>query len=551
MKHLISSALSALLLLAAFSEAGRAQNSTITYQGSLTDGGTNATGNYDFRFILRNETGGQVGSTLVKTNVSVTSGLFTVMLDFGLSAWDGELRLLDIGVRPGGSTGGFTVLSPRQPVTAAPGSIHAAVADDLSGPLPDNRLPASVARIAGTQTFTGTNAFSSASNRFTGSFTGNGGGLSNLNAAQLTGVLADGRLSPNVPLLNRAQTFSGLATFAPPSGAPFAVGNANLVPNLNADFLDGLSAASFWQLRGNGGTAAGTDFVGTTDSQPLDFKVNRARALRLEPGDGNPNVVGGISSNATLAGVGGATIAGGGSTAFPNSVTGDFGAVGGGFGNQARGQAATVPGGGENSADFPFSLAAGHRAKARHSGSFVWADGLNYDFLSAFSNQFRVRATGGAEFLTRVNGTGGTVAGVSLTATGGVSVLSAAVTDPALELRQGSVKVLNAHLAGAQTPVFIHRVSAANRVSNCTVIDHPLCNGDRNAILLVTFNANPGDATGLVVINNNYPIGVFYTGSQNARFPGVLANKWAIYSMDDAVPTMPLGAAFNVLVVKP
>jgi hypothetical protein len=48
-------------------------------------------------------------------------GYFTVELDFkDANAFNGEARWLQIGVRPGGSTGGFTTLSPRQEVTPAP-----------------------------------------------------------------------------------------------------------------------------------------------------------------------------------------------------------------------------------------------------------------------------------------------------------------------------------------------------------------------------------------------------------------------------------------------
>lgn len=41
------------------------------------------------------------------------------------------------------------------------------------------------------------------------------------------------------------QTFNGTVNFNPVSGPPFAVGNANKVLNLNADFLDGLDSSAF------------------------------------------------------------------------------------------------------------------------------------------------------------------------------------------------------------------------------------------------------------------------------------------------------------------
>ena len=69
--------------------------------------------------------------------------------------------------------------------------------------------------------------------------------------------------------------------------------------------------------------------------------------------------------------------------------------VGGGAGNNATGTGATVPGGRFNSAEGADSFAAGHFAKARHSGAFVWADSAFANFESTAPNQFLVRASGG------------------------------------------------------------------------------------------------------------------------------------------------------------
>ncbi len=92
------------------------------YQGRLMDNGHPASGTYDFRFILYNaESGGsQVGRTLYRRDVRVRDGLFTVNLDFGANPFQGEARWLEVGVRPGTSTGAYTVLSPRQPIYAVP-----------------------------------------------------------------------------------------------------------------------------------------------------------------------------------------------------------------------------------------------------------------------------------------------------------------------------------------------------------------------------------------------------------------------------------------------
>jgi hypothetical protein len=91
-----------------------------------------------------------------------------------------------------------------------------------------------------------------------------------------------------------------------------------------------------------------------------------------------------------------ATVGGG----YQNTVSGVWATVGGGRLNNASGQNATVPGGYNNTAQGDDSLAAGYRAKANHTGSFVWADSTNADFASTADNQFLVRATGGVSFTT-------------------------------------------------------------------------------------------------------------------------------------------------------
>jgi hypothetical protein len=54
-----------------------------------------------------------------------------------------------------------------------------------------------------------------------------------------------------------------------------------------------------------------------------------------------------------------------------------------------------IPGGTDNEAAGTFSFAAGRRAKALHSGVFVWADQTDADFSSTASDQFLIRASGG------------------------------------------------------------------------------------------------------------------------------------------------------------
>jgi hypothetical protein len=97
-----------------------------TYQGRLTDGGSPANGAYDFEFELYDAaSGGTTLGTLTVGNSPVTDGLFTVQLDFGAAVFTGDARWLQIGVRPGDSSGAYTALSPRQALTAAPYALYA------------------------------------------------------------------------------------------------------------------------------------------------------------------------------------------------------------------------------------------------------------------------------------------------------------------------------------------------------------------------------------------------------------------------------------------
>src|SRR4029077_828138 len=84
-----------------------------------------------------------------------------------------------------------------------------------SGTVADARLSTNGALLNNTQTFTGAKTFNNAGNSFLGTHSGNGTGLTSLNASNLTiGTVSDARLSANVTLLNVAQTNAADKTFA-------------------------------------------------------------------------------------------------------------------------------------------------------------------------------------------------------------------------------------------------------------------------------------------------------------------------------------------------
>ncbi|MBL8879961.1 MAG: hypothetical protein JNG88_12645 [Phycisphaerales bacterium] len=103
----------------------------LSYQGRLDSNGLPADGVFDMRFRLYSSatSGTQVGPTVCRDQVVVADGLFTVPLDFG-QQFTGDARFIEISVREDAtsgncSTGLFTVLGPRQPITPTPYALMA------------------------------------------------------------------------------------------------------------------------------------------------------------------------------------------------------------------------------------------------------------------------------------------------------------------------------------------------------------------------------------------------------------------------------------------
>src|SRR5262245_1725330 len=98
-----------LLLACCAAAAAYGQTTVFTYQGQLSDGGTLANGSYDVRFALFDgaEGGAQIGTNQTVAAVPVNEGVFTVQLDFGVNAFPGANRFMEISVRPAGA-GAYT-----------------------------------------------------------------------------------------------------------------------------------------------------------------------------------------------------------------------------------------------------------------------------------------------------------------------------------------------------------------------------------------------------------------------------------------------------------
>jgi hypothetical protein len=220
----------------------RAQATAFTYQGRLNDSGLAANRSYDFRFAIFDSTnlpGILVAGPVTNSAVVVTNGLFTVALDFGASPFSGPARWLDIAVRTNG--GAFVSLSPRQALAPSPYAITAGnlVAGGLSSGTYSNPL-----------------TLNNPANVFAGSHSGNGSGLTGLNAAALTsGTVPDARLSTNVALLNAPNIFTATQTINGNLGLGTNAPTARLHVNGQVRITGGAPGAGKVLTGDSGGTA--------------------------------------------------------------------------------------------------------------------------------------------------------------------------------------------------------------------------------------------------------------------------------------------------------
>lgn len=131
MKSTRTSVFLIIVMCAAFA-FGAPLGTFVTYEGILTDGGAPVTGTFDLQFGLFDlATGGTNLGTVTADNVSIADGRLAVTVDFD-DQWNGDARWLEIGVRDGASTGGFTLLSARQRLRTTPFGFYAMDADSAT-----------------------------------------------------------------------------------------------------------------------------------------------------------------------------------------------------------------------------------------------------------------------------------------------------------------------------------------------------------------------------------------------------------------------------------
>ena len=554
-----------------------AQGTAFTYQGLLTESNGPANGSYDLTFKLFNALSGpsQVGSTITDTATTVSNGLFTVVLDFG-AQYNGTSYWLELGVRSNG-VGSFFTLSPRQELTPTP---YAVTAENLDGTLLASQLTGTLPSGLLSGIYAGPLTLNNAAN----SFTGNGSGLTGIDALTLDGLgpnnfwqtTGNAGTSPGVNFLgttdgqglelrapfvgiNRTVPVTGDDVFAVTSPTTNYYGGmyvdtvgSNTLPFYGYSlagnavawtFIDG-QASDEWMLFNNGFwlTVATNGYTGlgmTFPSAPLDllsrnlwdvFNPGTPGDFRL--GDGTQGLKIGVATGGGGAGdvrifaYGGTSRLILGSSNYDGMVTLNGHSVG--INTLGPAQFASLDVESTNT-DGVF----GTTSYSGGNGVVGEADigGDAYGVLGTSASGYGVVGQG-------FGGTGIGVWGSSAVPTSGIGVLAqgANQTSPALSINQGTFQVQGAGF-GTHTAAFIHKTSAANSFFDWSIIDNPVCNGDPNAILMVTHVYNPhNDST--IETYEPHPYGVFYTDP-----------NWAIYNDDEA--DMATNIAFNVLVIKP
>jgi len=343
-----------------------------THRGEYKPGGTPVTGVYDFQIVLFNVSvaGTPIISPVIYENVPVTQGNFIVEINYGALPFATATQYwLETRVRAGNSTGTFTTLVPRQKLNAVPYALTV------------RTLPPGVV--------TGTSIAPNS--------VGPSAILDNSITAADIGTNAVGLTE-----INPTQVQTRVSGVCPAGQSMRAIGQTGTV-------ICEVGGSNAWRVLGNAGTNPLSHFLGTTDNQPFNIRVNNQRVLRLEPNAVSPNIIGGNAANFVSPGVRGATIGGGGiptgdtdpnfTDEGPNRVTDVYGTVGGGYNNQAGNNAGTV-------LDSPFATVGG--------GLRNTASGFYSTVAGGFGN------TASNYYSTVAGGLRNTANGISSTVAGGI-----------------------------------------------------------------------------------------------------------------------------------
>jgi hypothetical protein len=369
------------------------------------------------------------------------------------------------------------------------------------------------------------------------------------------------RVEPDVSIYTTPNIIGGSANFVTNGafGATIGGGGGQLGPN---------------SVTNNFGTVAGgVGNISGSQAAVGGGYLNRASAINATVGGGFNNVNSGEEG----------TVGGG----YGNSVSGSRATVPGGFQNTAAGDYSFAAGHNakanhqgtfvwaDNSTSADFASTANNQFLIRALGgvgigttnpaSPVDILGGRWDLINSEgdfrigspayrlkigvatggggSGDTRIRAQGGTSRMMLGSGTNdvltvvGTSVGIgtitpssSLHVVGNTRLAGDLVLDRAIKVSGAGV--------GTPTAAFVQVCALANQTAaHRTTISNPLCDGNPNAILLVTHNFNPGGAGANL---QTHPFSVWYNGSNS---------KWEIFN-DDFV-AMPVGTSFNVLIITP
>jgi hypothetical protein len=547
----------------------QAQTAEFTYQGHLRSSGQAANGPFDFQFQLRSASNGPIVGTVTRSNVFVTNGLFTVPLGFADGAFDGSDRWLHVHVALPGS-GSFTALNPPQRITATPYALHARSASNAQSVawsaitgrptgLDDGDQNTSYSAgagltLSGTQfsvNFAGTGASTDVARAdhhhfgaiWSGTATGGaaglrvqnngtaGSGIEGRTSAEAGGGQHAGvrgfstALSGGVGVLGESQSGNlGVGVFGAAHNGTgigvlgYTVSSANGATALHghAAGASGQTFGAYVEASSPDGIALAAQHTATNGSAPA------VRALNLST---SPNAAAVIADlTAQNLGTNSAAVR---ATILSTSSNGTaLVGIHRGTGRGVAGQSASGVG------------VYGRGITGVHGFAepgFLSQGVLAYGFYGVVAEGTDTGVYGHGEYIGLhgtsaqgygVHGRGSLSNGVGVAAFGNGS-------NTALLVSSGAIRVQGAG-PGTATPAFIHVARATNTSGHLTYLDNRFCNGDRSALLLVTPNWTAGE------VYNARPIGLYFD-------PG--ANRWAIFNQDFGA--MPVGVAFNVLVIKP
>ncbi|MBI1766732.1 MAG: hypothetical protein HYR56_35445 [Acidobacteria bacterium] len=307
----------ALMLACLLGSVAHAQTTAFTYQGKLTDAGNPANGIYDLQFRLFDALvgGNQAGSTLIREDVPVSNGIFSVTLDFGAAAFPGANRWLEIGVRPGVSTGAFTALAPLQPITSTPYAIKS-----LSAASADAAATATTATNA--TNAASADALSAACNGCVSGAKLADGGITNAKIVDVAGSKITGALTTaTIPGANvtgavanatNATNATSAANATNATNATNAANATNAVSATNATTAANFSGALAGDVTGNQNTATVVKLrnlplptpVQTDDGKVLRYKNDGVNPASFELAATSGGTISGVTVGTGLSGGG-------------------------------------------------------------------------------------------------------------------------------------------------------------------------------------------------------------------------------------------------------